>query len=109
MARHMTIQFNNKIGKNMINMKSSMRTMLIAAIMTMLPISHAFASSEPHKLVIQVSTNDPLTQKIALNNAVNLQNDKYHTRPGHQNMPGIVQPIYPDWIIHILPVMLPTG
>ncbi len=26
-----------------------------------------------HKLVIQVSTNDPLTQKIALNNAVNLQ------------------------------------
>lgn len=28
---------------------------------------------EPHKLVIQVSTDDPRTQKIALNNAVNLQ------------------------------------
>ena len=26
-----------------------------------------------HKLVIQVSTDDPVTQKIALNNAVNLQ------------------------------------
>ena len=39
----------------------------------MLSIGQAFASDEPHKLVIQVSTNDPLTQKIALNNAVNLQ------------------------------------
>lgn len=29
--------------------------------------------NEPHKLVIQVSTDDPRTQKIALNNAVNLQ------------------------------------
>jgi len=27
----------------------------------------------PHKVVIQVSTDDPRTQKIALNNAVNLQ------------------------------------
>ena len=30
-------------------------------------------SDKPHKLVIQVSTDDPRTQKIALNNAVNLQ------------------------------------
>lgn len=30
----------------------------------------------PHKLVIQVSTDDPRTQKIALNNAVNVQ--KYY-------------------------------
>jgi hypothetical protein len=30
----------------------------------------------PHKLVIQVSTDDPRTQTIALNNAVNLQ--KYY-------------------------------
>lgn len=29
----------------------------------------------PHKVVIQVSTDDPVTQKIALNNAVNLQKD----------------------------------
>jgi len=33
----------------------------------------AMADSKLHKVVIQVSTNDPLTQKIALNNAVNLQ------------------------------------
>ena len=31
--------------------------------------------SKAHKLVIQVSTNDPKTQKIALNNAVNAQKD----------------------------------
>lgn len=30
-------------------------------------------SDKPHKVVIQVSTADPLTQKIALNNAVNIQ------------------------------------
>ncbi|MCW8880978.1 MAG: DsrE family protein [Sedimenticola sp.] len=29
--------------------------------------------TSPHKIVIQVSTDDPRTQKIALNNAVNLQ------------------------------------
>ncbi len=29
--------------------------------------------NSPHKIVIQVSTDDPRTQKIALNNAVNLQ------------------------------------
>lgn len=33
------------------------------------------AGDVPHKLVIQVSTADPLTQKIALNNAVNLQKE----------------------------------
>ncbi|WP_428608622.1 hypothetical protein [Sedimenticola sp.] len=32
------------------------------------------AESGPHKVVIQVSTDDPRTQTIALNNAVNLQN-----------------------------------
>lgn len=31
------------------------------------------AQAAEHKLVIQVSTDDPRTQKIALNNAVNLQ------------------------------------
>ena len=35
--------------------------------------SSAVADSKIHKVVIQVSTKDPLTQKIALNNAVNLQ------------------------------------
>lgn len=32
------------------------------------------AEGAPHKIVIQVSTDDPRTQTIALNNAVNLQN-----------------------------------
>lgn len=31
------------------------------------------AEDKIHKIVIQVSSNDPVTQKIALNNAVNLQ------------------------------------
>ena len=35
--------------------------------------STAIAGEKAHKMVIQVSTNDELTQKIALNNAVNLQ------------------------------------
>ncbi len=30
-------------------------------------------ADEEHKVVIQISTNDPMTQKIVLNNAVNLQ------------------------------------
>jgi len=33
----------------------------------------AFADGSKHKLVIQVSTDDARTQKIAMNNAVNLQ------------------------------------
>ena len=35
--------------------------------------TNGYADSHMHKLVIQVSTDDPRTQKIALNNAVNLQ------------------------------------
>lgn len=35
----------------------------------------SFAEDKVHKVVIQVSTKDPQTQKIALNNAVNLQKD----------------------------------
>jgi len=35
--------------------------------------STAFAADAPHKIVIQVSTDDARTQKIALNNAVNVQ------------------------------------
>ena len=35
--------------------------------------STAFAADAPHKIVIQVSTDDERTQKIALNNAVNVQ------------------------------------
>jgi intracellular sulfur oxidation DsrE/DsrF family protein len=36
-------------------------------------VNSAFADGAKHKLVIQVSTDDARTQKIAMNNAVNLQ------------------------------------
>ncbi len=49
----------------------------IAIVLIMTFSANSFAdSSGKHKLVIQVSTDDPRTQKIALNNAVNLQ--KYY-------------------------------
>ena len=59
----------------MLSFKKPMQTLLILSMITIFSLasSAVLATSEPHKLVIQVSTNDPLTQKIALNNAVNLQ------------------------------------
>lgn len=45
---------------------------LPAVLLALFISSQAFAA-EMHKLVIQVSTDDPRTQTIALNNAVNLQ------------------------------------
>lgn len=45
---------------------------VVFTIMTILSASAALAEAE-HKMVIQVSSADPLTQKIAVNNAVNLQ------------------------------------
>ena len=59
----------------MLSFKKSMQTLLIVMIIAIFSLtsSAVLATSEPHKLVIQVSTNDPLTHKIALNNAVNLQ------------------------------------
>ena len=52
--------------------------LLITRIQTLIVISlllvgTAYAGDKQNKLVIQVSTDDPRTQKIALNNAVNLQ------------------------------------
>ena len=42
--------------------------------MSMFLAGAAFAAEKPvHKVMIQVSTDDPRTQKIALNNAVNVQ------------------------------------
>lgn len=38
-------------------------------------ISTSYADDDVHKVVIQVSTADPLVQKIALNNAVNMQKE----------------------------------
>ncbi|NKB61810.1 MAG: hypothetical protein GKR95_06615 [Gammaproteobacteria bacterium] len=47
---------------------------LACSMMVGVLVSNTQAQSDkPHKLVIQVSTDDPRTQKIALNNAVNLQ------------------------------------
>ncbi len=47
--------------------------MILIALLLTMSLSSAVAESIHHKVVIQVSSNDPLTQKIALNNAVNLQ------------------------------------
>lgn len=46
-------------------------TAIVLGLLVM--FSTATFAEEKHKLVIQVSTDDPRTQKIALNNAVNLQ------------------------------------
>lgn len=45
---------------------------LFITVMVLMMFNVAQAAKD-HKLVIQVSTDDPRTQKIALNNAVNLQ------------------------------------
>ena len=56
-----------------------MRAMTIKQIVTLLllpflMVTNGYAEQDiPHKLVIQVSTDDVITQKVALNNAVNLQ------------------------------------
>ena len=51
-------------------MKLNKHTSVVLAV-TLLFCGFAYADKQ--KLVIQVSTADPLTQKIALNNAVNVQ------------------------------------
>lgn len=42
-------------------------------ILSLFMVGNVIAAEGTNKLVIQVSTDDPRTQKIALNNAVNLQ------------------------------------
>jgi len=49
----------------------SIKPILLVLLLTM--SSFAQAGEVKNKLVIQVSSDDPVTQKIALNNAVNLQ------------------------------------
>lgn len=46
--------------------------MILAVLLSFSAISNADSHTK-NKIVIQVSTDDPRTQKIALNNAVNLQ------------------------------------
>ncbi|MCP4390575.1 MAG: hypothetical protein GY802_19925 [Gammaproteobacteria bacterium] len=54
-------------------MKASIpiKSILLAALLVLSTLTQA--GEVKNKLVIQVSTDDPRTQKIALNNAVNLQ------------------------------------
>ena len=50
------------------------KKLVLLAMASMMLIGSAMADmGAKHKVVIQVSTADPLTQKIALNNAVNVQ------------------------------------
>ena len=49
------------------------KTFVLSILLACLPLKALAAGDAMHKVVIQVSTNDPLVQKIALNNAVNLQ------------------------------------
>ena len=58
-----------------------MKNIITKTLLPILGLSFLFGAAstvvadeeKQHKLVIQVSSNDPVTQKIALNNAVNLQ------------------------------------
>ena len=59
----------------MIRNSVALTRLLLAALLTVAVALPAFADGKPHKLVIQVSTDDPQTQTIAMNNAVNLQKD----------------------------------
>jgi len=52
-------------------MKTSITKLMLTIFVSFMLLNVAQAAE--HKLVIQVSTDDPRTQKIALNNAVNLQ------------------------------------
>lgn len=49
------------------------KSLILIMLLCMMTFATAMADGPKHKLVIQVSTDDPRTQKIALNNAVNLQ------------------------------------
>ena len=50
-----------------------MKKLIISLLLVISSFSFLNAADVAHKVVIQVSTDDPRTQKIALNNAVNLQ------------------------------------
>ena len=54
----------------MIPLRTRIQTLIV---LSLLLVGTVYAGDRQNKLVIQVSTDDPRTQKIALNNAVNLQ------------------------------------
>ncbi len=53
--------------------RKNLKAFVFIVLAACLPLKAYSAEDMPHKIVIQVSTDDPRTQKIALNNAVNLQ------------------------------------
>jgi len=57
-------KIKNPVGKLLLS---------VVAVSFLFGANFVSADDAPHKLVIQVSTDDARTQKIALNNAVNLQ------------------------------------
>lgn len=54
-------------------MSKILKTLSMMVFASLLFAGNALAEGAPHKIVIQVSTDDQRTQKIAMNNAVNLQ------------------------------------
>jgi len=54
-------------------MSKLLKTIAVIVLASQVFIGNVFAAGPDHKIVIQVSTDDPRTQKIAMNNAVNLQ------------------------------------
>lgn len=50
-------------------------TVAVALVGAAMPASHAYADAGVHKVVIQVSDNDPKRWSLALNNAQNVQDD----------------------------------
>ena len=55
------------------NITQKIITSLLTVFLLFGLASNVSADDAKHKIVIQVSTDDPRTQKIAMNNAVNLQ------------------------------------
>jgi uncharacterized protein len=54
--------------------KTNIKALIFIILAASIPLKALAAEFDPeHKIVIQVSTDDPRTQKIALNNAVNMQ------------------------------------
>jgi intracellular sulfur oxidation DsrE/DsrF family protein len=54
-------------------MSKTLKTLSLMVLASLIFTGNALAGGAPHKIVIQVSTDDQRKQKIAMNNAVNLQ------------------------------------
>ncbi len=59
----------------MTNLRTSFVSLMLVFLVGAVGVVKAADMEPAHKVVIQVSTDDARTQKIALNNAVNLQKD----------------------------------